>query len=301
MSKVTIVIPHTEESFERYYELRWRVLRKPFHRPRGSEQDEYDQVGEHRMLVDEEGRAVGVGRIHFNSPEEAQIRFMAIDPEYQGSGQGVTLIYALESAALGQGAKRVVINCRDNTVGFYKRCGYRLKEEANTVKNPMAEHQLVKVLNGKNYIVYRPDWCDALQKTWHNEIPISKAMGIRIFQYTGRKIELRAPLARNINVHHTMFAGSIYTLATLAGWGMIHLHMQELNLSGAIVLAKATIDYKLPIAEQARAVSNLVDVEGDFENLKEGKNARLTLSVALYDGEDFAAMFTGHYVVKAPR
>jgi len=301
MSKITIVIPHTEESFERYYELRWRVLRKPFHRPRGSEQDEYDQVGEHRMLVNEAGRAIGVGRIHFNSPDEAQIRFMAIDPEYQGTGQGVNLIYALESAALAQGAKRIVINCRDNTIGFYQRCGYGLKEEANTVKNPMAEHQLVKVLNSKNYIVYRPEWCDALQKIWHSDIPISKAMGIRIYQYTGRTLELRAPLARNINVHHTMFAGSIYTLATLTGWGMLHLHMQELNVTGDIVLAKATIEYKLPITEHARAVSNLVDVEGNFNNLLEGRNARLTLSVALYDGDEFAAMFTGHYVVKALR
>ena len=301
MSKVSIVIPHTDQSFERYYALRWKVLRKPFRRPRGSEYDEYDQVGEHRMLVNEAGDAIGVGRIHFNSPEEAQIRFMAIDPDYQGFGHGVTLIYALESRALEMGAQRVIINCRSNTLGFYQRCGYELKEEANTDKNPKAEHQLVKQLNSSSHIVYRPRWCDALQNTWHQGIPISKAMGIEIYQYTGRTLELRAPLARNINMHQTMFAGSIYTLATLAGWGMVQLHLQELGLSGPIVLAEGSIDYKLPIAENPRAVCNLIDTEGDFEVLQKGKNARLSMTVALYDGDDFAAMFTGRYVVKAPR
>ena len=299
--KLHLVIPQSEESFERYYDLRWRVLREPFKRPRGSEKDEYDQVGDHRMLVAENGAVIAVGRIHFNSPEEAQIRFMAVDPNYQGEGHGVTLIHALESAAKEQGAQRVIINSRSNTLGFYIRCGYELKEEADTVKNPAAEHQLVKALDRPEYIVYRPAWCEALQKTWHEQIPITEAMGIRIYQYTGRTFELRAPLARNINVHHTMFTGSIYTLATLAGWGMIQLHMQEEDLEGAIVLADASIDYQSPIHEEPRAVATLSDMEGDFTPLKSGKNAHLTLTIAIYDNDEFAAFFTGHYVVKAPR
>ncbi|RTE85898.1 MULTISPECIES: bifunctional GNAT family N-acetyltransferase/hotdog fold thioesterase [Gammaproteobacteria] len=301
MSKTSVVIPHSEETFERYYDLRWRVLRKPFKRPRGSEKDEYDQVGEHRMLVNSKGEAIGVGRIHFNSPEEAQIRFMAVDPKVQGEGHGVNLIYALESAAKEQGAERVIINSRENTLGFYIRCGYELKEEADTVKNPQAEHQLVKALDKPDYIVYRPTWCEDLQNVWHKEIPITEAMGIRIYQYTGRTFELRAPLARNINVHQTMFAGSIYTLATLAGWGMIQLHMQEENIEGGIVLADANIEYKMPVESEPRAISTMSDMEGDFTALQQGKNAHLTLTVAVYDGDDFAAMFTGHYVVKAKR
>ena len=254
MTKVSVIIPSSEETFTRYYDLRWRVLRKPFKRPPGSEKDAYDQVGDHRMLVNEKGEAIGVGRIHFNSPEEAQIRFMAVDPKYQGEGHGVSLIYALELAAKEQGAERIVINSRENTLGFYIRCGYELKEEADTVKNPQAEHQLVKALDKPDYIVYRPAWCEALQTIWHREIPITEAMGIQIYQYTGRTFEVRAPLARNINVHQTMFAGSIYTLATLAGWGMIQLHLQEEGLTGGIVLADGHIEYKAPIDQEPRAV-----------------------------------------------
>lgn len=298
MTKTTIIIPHTEETFQRYYDLRYRVLREPFHRPRGSEYDEYDSVSEHRMLVDEDdGRVIGVGRVHYNSPEEAQIRFMAIDPDYQGQGHGVALIYALEKVALQQNAKRIIVNSRDNTVGFYERCGYLLTEEANTVDNPLAEHQLVKRLDHSNYIVYRPDWCEDLQRVWHEGIPISKAMGIHIYQYTGRMFEVHAPLASNINVHNTMFAGSIYTLATLTGWGMVQLQLQETGMQGSIVLGKADIEYKKPLKDNPRAVCNLLDVEGHFESLKTGKNAKLKLTVAVYDGDDFVALFTGVYFV----
>ncbi|MCC5854767.1 MAG: GNAT family N-acetyltransferase/hotdog fold thioesterase [Idiomarina sp.] len=301
MTRVTVVTPSSPESFERYYELRWRVLRKPFRRPRGSEQDEYDQIGDHRMLVNDAGEVIGVGRIHLNSPEEAQIRFMAVAPERQGEGHGVTLIHALEMLALEQGAERVIINSRDNTLGFYVRCGYVLKEEGDTVTNPMAEHQLVKALDTPEYIVYRPDWCRELQKTWHEQIPITEAMGIRIYQYTGRTFEIRAPLPRNINVHGTMFAGSIYTLATLAGWGLLQLHLQERELHGAIVLADGQIQYTQPVIQEPRALATLSTVEGTFDPLAQGQNARFTLEVQVSDGDQVAATFIGKYVIKAVR
>ena len=34
--------PNTDLEFEAYYELRWRVLRKPWGQARGTEHDEYD-------------------------------------------------------------------------------------------------------------------------------------------------------------------------------------------------------------------------------------------------------------------
>lgn len=299
--RLQLITPTTDAHWQQYYLLRYQVLRKPFQRPPGSEKDAYDQVAEHRMLVDEHEQVVAIGRLHFNSSEEAQIRFMVVAPAYQGEGHGVTIVQALELLARKQGAKRVIIRSRDSTLGFYLKCGYGVKEEANTVDNPMAEHQLVKKLNPVNHIVYRPTWCHELQATWHNEIPVSKAMDIRIFQYTGRSIELRAPLARNINVHGTMFAGSLYTLATLTGWGLLQLQLRERNLTGAIVLAEGNIKYRKPVIHEPRAVAFLNEVEGDFSALQEGKNARLRLRIVVRDGDEAGAEFVGEYVVLAPR
>lgn len=296
-----VITPETEQQLEKYYDLRWRVLREPFQRPRGSEQDEYDQVGHHRMVINEAGDAVAVGRVHFNSAEEAQIRFMAVAPEYRGEGHGVAIIYALELAARNEGATHVVINSRDTTIGFYKKCGYQVAEVADTVNNPMAEHQLRKSFSEQNRIIYRPEWCAELQQTWHSDIPISDAMGIKIHQYTGRMFETRAVLSRNINVHGTMFAGSIYSLGTLTCWGLLHLQLLERELEGAVVLGDGNIHYHKPVTQEPRAVAHLSDVTGDFSALKHGKNARLTMKSQILDDERPVAEFTGRFVVLAKR
>lgn len=297
----TIIQPTSPQEVDAYYQLRWEVLRKPFKRPRGAEQDEYDQVSEHCMLINKEGDSIGVGRLHFNSPEEAQIRFMAVKPKLQGEGHGVRIIQFLELKARDQGATRVIINSRDTTLGFYLKCGYKLKEEANTAQSPVAEHQLIKYIAEGNHIIYRPQWCDDLQQTWHQRIPISDAMGIRIYQYTGRSFETRANLARNINVHETMFAGSIYSLATLTGWGMVQLQLQEKELDGAVVLAEGSIKYLKPLATDPRAIVELDDMHGNMQVLRKGKNAHLNVDVTVYDKETPVAYFNGRYVVKALR
>lgn len=297
----TIIQPTTADELDAYFQLRWEVLRKPFKRPKGSEQDEYDQVSEHCMLVDEARAVVGIGRLHFNSPEEAQIRFMVVKPDLQGEGHGVRIIQHLELRARDQGATRVIINSRDTTLGFYLKCGYELKEEADTVNNPMAEHQLVKYIDASNHIIYRPQWCRELQTTWQEQIPISDSMGIRIFQYTGRVFETRANLARNLNVHDTMFAGSVYSLATLTGWGMVQLQLQEKGLGGSVVLAEGSIKYLQPLATEPRAVVNLDDMYGNMQVLRKKKNAHLNVDVTVYDGDQAVAYFNGRYVVKAPR
>lgn len=295
----SVITPTTPAEFERYYDLRWRVLRKPFQRPRGSEQDEYDQVGIHRMIVDESGAAIAIGRLHFNSPDEGQIRFMASAPEHRGGGHGVAIVYELEKVARDEGATHVIINSRDNTLGFYIKCGYELVEEADTLKNPSAEHQLRKTLTEQNRITYRPDWCKELQDTWHEDIPISETMGIRIQQYTGRAFTTQAMLSRNINVHGTMFAGSIYSLATLTCWGLLHLQLRERQLHGAIVLADGAIHYHKPVTREPIAVAHVVDMIGDLSALTEGRNARVTLKTQIFDGDKPVAEFSGQFVVIA--
>ncbi len=52
-------------------------------------------------------------------------------------------------------------------------------------------------------------------------------MGVRIQQYTGQKFITTMPEAGNQNPHHTLFAGSLFSLATLTGWGLIWLMLRE--------------------------------------------------------------------------
>ncbi|MEM2942689.1 MAG: GNAT family N-acetyltransferase [Candidatus Bathyarchaeia archaeon] len=130
--KIRICQPETEEDFERYYDLRWRILRRPWKQPKGTEKDEYEGCAIHVMAC-AEGRVVGVGRAHFNSEEEAQIRYMAVEAEYRGKGVGSSLIKELERRIREKGARYVVVNARENAVGFYLKNGYEVTGEAPTL------------------------------------------------------------------------------------------------------------------------------------------------------------------------
>jgi N-acetylglutamate synthase-like GNAT family acetyltransferase len=118
--------PRTPEEFDRYYELRWRVLRAPWGSRRGSERDELEESATHAMIVDADGNAVAAGRLHLNSPEEAQIRYMAVTESDRGRGFGRRIVEYLEAAARSAGATNVVLNARDEVLGFYTTLGYEV-------------------------------------------------------------------------------------------------------------------------------------------------------------------------------
>src|SRR5712691_13327512 len=93
------IIPETDIDRDRYFDLRWRVLRAPWQQPRGSERDEREDESIHLMIRGTNGAALAVGRLHLNSPVEAQVRFMAVDPRWQGRGLGSTVLRELERRA----------------------------------------------------------------------------------------------------------------------------------------------------------------------------------------------------------
>lgn len=69
-------VPITEQELKDYYQFRWEMLRKPLHQPIGSEKDAYDAMAHHQMVVDEQGKAVAIGRLYINADNEAAIRFL---------------------------------------------------------------------------------------------------------------------------------------------------------------------------------------------------------------------------------
>lgn len=130
---VELASPVSDLDWEGYFDLRWRVLREPWNQPRGSERDELDQGSFHLMLRDQSGAVVAVGRLHVNSPEEAQVRFMAVDESWRGHGLGSRILKRLEEQACKQSIKRIVLNAREEALDFYVRHGYRIEGPANTL------------------------------------------------------------------------------------------------------------------------------------------------------------------------
>ncbi len=127
-SEIEIRRPETKQEFDKYYDLRWRILRKPWNQPKGSEKDEMDQTSIHIMAIKDD-KVIGCGRGHFNSSVEAQIRYMAVDESFQGQGVGLRILKALEEILTENGAKEIILKAREKAVSLYEKQGYKIYKE----------------------------------------------------------------------------------------------------------------------------------------------------------------------------
>ncbi|CAM3736123.1 putative N-acetyltransferase YjcF [Vibrio aerogenes CECT 7868] len=292
-----IISPTTENQLNKYYQFRWQMLREPWQMPFGSERDEYDSMSHHRMIVDSRGRPMAAGRLYITPDCEGQIRYMAVKSNRRNRGMGALLLVTLESLARQEGAKRLVCNAREDAIGFYEKNGFERRGELSDEKGPVRHQQMVKVLDPMVNVQRKPQWCSELQERWEHQIPISEKMGIKVNQYTGYQFECSAPINPNLNPHDTMFAGSVFTLATLTGWGMAWLLMKERNLYGDIVLVDSRIRYRHPIIQSPVAVTSLDEISGDLDRLESGRKARIIVNVIVKSGDESAVQFIGTYML----
>ncbi|MBI6547689.1 fatty acid biosynthesis protein FabY [Xenorhabdus lircayensis] len=294
-------VPQTEQELETYYQFRWEMLRKPLHQPIGSEKDGYDSMAHHQMVVDEHGNPLAVGRLYINADNEGAIRFLAVHPNVQRKGLGTLIEMALESVARQEGVKRVVCSVREDAVDFFDKLGFQNRGLINGAKTlPINHFLMIKPIMSLDDILHRPDWCAELQQAWYKNIPLSEKMGLRITQYTGQRFITTMPEAGNQNPHHTIFAGSLFSQATLTAWGLIWLLLQERQLGGDIILVDANIRYRQPITGRPSATADFNNMSGDLARLARGNKARVKLEVLVSGEHGVGSVFTGTYIVLPP-
>ena len=146
------------------------------------------------------------------------------------------------------------------------------------------------------------DLCTDLQAIWYQQIPLSKAMDMRIVDFADNTLTCCASLAPNVNVHGTAFAGSLYAVQALTGWGMMHLQLQLHELDASIVIANGQIDYAKPVAEEIVVSCSFAGQEAAMDTLQTSGKGRfqLTSKVHLSDGSS-AGSFSGLYAVRLNR
>ena len=137
-----------------------------------------------------------------------------------------------------------------------------------------------------------------LKQTWHQTIPVSALMQIEPLDYRSGQLSVSAPITPNINLHQTMFAGSIYTLATLTGWGMLWLQQRIAGVDGDIVLADGHIRYLAPIIDTP--IAKCIWRETDLSRLPQGRRVKVKLEVELWCEGTLCAIFEGLYVSQPP-
>jgi ribosomal protein S18 acetylase RimI-like enzyme len=143
-----LIEPASAPELKQYYELRWKILRAPWNQPRGSERDALDATSTHVMVIDSGHLALGVGRLHFNSIREAQIRFMAVDVAHQRRGIGTLILQELENRGAELGATRIVLDARETSLGFYCKRGYTISGPGHMLFGNIAHASMTKHLKG---------------------------------------------------------------------------------------------------------------------------------------------------------
>jgi len=97
-------------------------------------------------MIDVRDAAVAVGRLHFNSIREAQVRYMAVVVDQQRRGFGSRLLQALEEKAASLGAACIVLDARETALGFYRKQGYSVDGPGHVLYNCISHVRMSKTL-----------------------------------------------------------------------------------------------------------------------------------------------------------
>src|SRR4026208_1626929 len=91
----------------------------------------------------------------------------------------------------------------------------------------------------------------AAEKFLHEQIPITRAMGLRVVARDEKEFVVEAPVALNSNHLRTAFGGTISAVAPLAAYGFLWLALRESGVH--VVVAESSIRFLRPVRETIRA------------------------------------------------
>ena len=142
-----------------------------------------------------------------------------------------------------------------------------------------------------------------LESVLHHDIPLTRDMGLKVLDWHDQQLRLHLPLEANVNHKSTMFGGSLYCAAVLAGWGWLHLRLREEGIEdGHIVIQEGQISYPLPVTMDAIAICQAPGAAQWKKFLamyRRYGRARLTLQSRIVnaEGAEDAVTFSGQYVL----
>jgi thioesterase domain-containing protein len=123
------------------------------------------------------------------------------------------------------------------------------------------------------------------------DIPLARAMQLRFHAHSGDELALAAPLAPNINDKGCAFGGSLVSLLTLAGWGLIVLKLAALDRDCDVFVQDSSVRYFAPVWTDFVAQARLAEGESwgmfaDALGARGRARLRVTCRVVLADGSD---------------
>jgi thioesterase domain-containing protein len=164
------------------------------------------------------------------------------------------------------------------------------------LKNPDLQHTAMQSEHARELAL------EALRVYTRELVPLA-AMQVRVGGYDGSRLQMEAPLMVNMNDKGSAFGGSMTSLMTYAGWGLVSLQLHQAGLRADVFVADSAVRYRKPLYADLHAEAELAPEESwtPFLNtLAQRGRARIQLQarIVLPEGEVMADL-SGRYVAIA--
>ena len=139
----------------------------------------------------------------------------------------------------------------------------------------------------------------ALERYLHENIPLSRNLGIEVREATHERVVLGAPLAPNLNHRGTFFGGSAVAVCTLAAWGLAHSRCRGEGLEAHIVIQRSRMEYLEPAAGTVDVVSVAPGEEAwrrFADTVRRKGKGRVRLEAEMHAGGQVVGRFEGSFV-----
>lgn len=141
------------------------------------------------------------------------------------------------------------------------------------------------------------DLLQATERFLHEQIPLTRAMGVTMERFDDERLVLSAPLEPNHNHLGTAFGGSLSAIATLAGYSLLWLELGDRD--SHIVIKSSSLKYLHPVRSEIRAVCGRIDATNLArfrEKFARTGKAGISLRVAIVENERTCVEFEGLFV-----
>ena len=140
---------------------------------------------------------------------------------------------------------------------------------------------------------------ERLQDFMQRHIPITKAMQLQVVQADHAAVIITAPLQPNVNDKGTAFGGSMASVATLAGWGLVWANLNDED-GYDIMIRDTQLRYRRPVYGRIEANASIyADAWQSFlDNLTARGRARIEISITIAGEEGPAMDMVGTYVAR---
>jgi thioesterase domain-containing protein len=135
-----------------------------------------------------------------------------------------------------------------------------------------------------------------------DEIPLAQNMDLRLHDAGDHQLSIAAPLGPNINDKGCAFGGSLVSVMTLTGWGLVELELRMHGLDCDVFVGESTVRYLEPVwsdfLSEAR-LSDGADWRTFFDTLSARGRARIEVTCLVPGtGQKPAATLAARFVAK---